>query len=386
MQLNQAKRQNATLIESLKIQLSLLFLHWNNSIIWLVSKLLFHSKIPANPKKMLIYRWGSIGDCICSLPAIHNIKIHYPNSIIDIENNCPDSNIPFMKLLLNYKYYQHIINSGRLPRNIYYSILKEKKYDIYFMLLGSKYSLIPILKRMLFIRLAGIKCMIGQEAKFVPFFRKTQAKFFNFETVTNNILNSLNKNGIPHSPPNQYPLNINEFDEKVVRQMISNIDSNKKNIALSIGGSADYKKWPIENYQAIADYLSPNFNVFVIGGKEDFEKGNQLKNVHNFCGKVTLMQSAVLMRFCILTVSNDTGPMHLSYAIGTPVIGLFSNWDFPNTWHPPKDEFNVALRAENIPCEVCLVEQCPNNNLCINEIEINSIKIEIEKILKGLHV
>ena len=165
---------------------------------------------------------------------------------------------------------------------------------------------------------------------------------------------------------------------------MESVNSNRKNIAFSIGGSADYKKWPIENYQIIADFLRPDFNVFVIGGSDDIKAASQLKNVINFCGKLTLIQSAVLMKNCLLTISNDTGPMHLSYAVGTPVIGLFSNWDFPRTWHPPENNLNAAVRAKDIPCTVCLKEKCPYNSMCIKQIEVSQVKAQIELLLRKL--
>jgi ADP-heptose:LPS heptosyltransferase len=359
-------------------------LNFNKVIIWLFSRLLFRQGLPESPTKILVYRWGSIGDCICAFPAIFDINKNYPNAILDIENNCPGASTPFMKLLLNPEVYRMVFNSGNMSRGEYFQTIKQEKYDIYFMLLGSKNSLFPVLKRMILIRLAGIKYGMGWDAYFISFLRKTQVKFFDFDPMINYLKKTLIKNNIPVSIKNHYPLNIQPADELVINKTIQQTDLNKKNIALSIGGSAENRKWKIENYQAIADFLSPNFNVLIVGGKEDFEKGKQLKNVHNFCGTLTIMQSALLMNRCLVTISNDTGPMHLSYAIGTPVIGLFSNWEFPNTWHPPNNNLNVALRAKNIPCEVCLLTECPYNNLCINEIKIDVVTKEVQNLINKI--
>ena len=392
MKLNKEKLKNASFSERIKIRIVFGFLKFNTIAIRFFSFLFFRKNLPESPKKILIYRWGSIGDCICAMPAIYDIKKRYPNAILDIENNCPGASVSFMEQLLHPDFYRKVINSGNMSRSEYFKMLKTEEYDAYFMLLGSKYLLLPILKRMFFIRLAGIKYVFGQEANFVPFFRKAQSKYVDFQSVTENLKKALSELKIPVSKQNQYPLNIQKADEKFVNEQIDrnvenrvkSVNNNKKNIALSIGGSADYKKWPIKNYQIIANFLKPNFNLFIIGGKDDFEAASQLKNVINLCGKLTLIQSAVLMKNCLLTISNDTGPMHLSYAVGTPVIGLFSNWDFPKTWHPPEDNLNVALRAENIPCTVCLKEKCPYDNMCIKQIEVSEVKAEIELLLRKL--
>ncbi len=63
--------------------------------------------------------------------------------------------------------------------------------------------------------------------------------------------------------------------------------------------------------------------------------------------------------------------MHLSYAVGTPVIGIFSSRDFQKKWFPP--EGNIALRNNNVPCSLCFSETC-NNNICMQGISLEEVK------------
>ena len=44
----------------------------------------------------------------------------------------------------------------------------------------------------------------------------------------------------------------------------------------------------------------------------------------NLAGRTTLKQLASLLRAADMMVSNDSGPMHLAAAVGTPVVGIFT--------------------------------------------------------------
>jgi heptosyltransferase-3 len=60
---------------------------------------------------------------------------------------------------------------------------------------------------------------------------------------------------------------------------------------------------------------------------------------------------AALMRACAVVVSNDTGPMHLAVAVGTPTVGVFARPSAPRWGHdyPPHQVVAAAGRpAEEI--------------------------------------
>jgi ADP-heptose:LPS heptosyltransferase len=88
-------------------------------------------------------------------------------------------------------------------------------------------------------------------------------------------------------------------------------------------------------------------------------------------------QSAVLLSKCVIAISNDTGPMHLSYVVKTPVIGIFSSRDFQQKWFPP--EGNMALRNYNVHCSLCFSESC-SNNICMQGIPLEEVKSAFVKL------
>jgi len=90
-------------------------------------------------------------------------------------------------------------------------------------------------------------------------------------------------------------------------------------IALGIGASKKRKIWPITCYQKLCSSIQGS--CIVIGGPEDQEAGNQLQAV-NLAGKLTLRESAAVIEQCSLYIGNDSGPMHIAAAVGTPVIEI----------------------------------------------------------------
>jgi heptosyltransferase-2 len=70
----------------------------------------------------------------------------------------------------------------------------------------------------------------------------------------------------------------------------------------------------------------------VVGGPQDSHLGQRLETelgssrVLNLAGRITLRQTGAVLERCCLTVSNDSGPMHLAAAVGSPVVKI--------AWHP----------------------------------------------------
>lgn len=108
-----------------------------------------------------------------------------------------------------------------------------------------------------------------------------------------------------------------------------------KTIVIHPWTSDPLKQWPIENFVELAKELTRGLNlkVIIVGGKEEFIKSqkyfvNLNNNIINLTGKTTLKELAVLLKKSKLIISGDSGPVHLSSAVGTPVIAIFRN-DIP---------------------------------------------------------
>ncbi len=95
-----------------------------------------------------------------------------------------------------------------------------------------------------------------------------------------------------------------------------------------IGGSYNTKKLPVEKWKELCELIP--YPIILMGGPEDREEGRQIAEldpvrIYNACGKFSLNESAELVRFSRMIVSNDTGLMHIAAAYKKPVISVWGN-------------------------------------------------------------
>lgn len=356
------------IVAALKLKLVFGWLNTCNAILSATVKLVFRSQ--GSPQRILIFRTGSLGDNICAIPSIAAIRKHYPNSKIDILVNSGASNLVSLEQLLDPACYDEIINYLGKPRKEVVNILRARNYDLVIQLPQTGSSFTRLIRDILFFRLIS-KSGFGWCMSIVPFFKRTQENYVSFDNETHRLAKLLHRFGI-EVDENQYLLNITKEDEIIVGEKFSEIVNNKMDcIAVVVGAKRPQNRWPIGYFNEVIRVFATKYNILLIGGPEDKVLTSHLQNhnnIHNFCGLLTPLQSAALIKRCKLVLSNDTGPMHLSYAVNIPVIAIFSARDFPGKWFPPENEKNIVNRSYGIHCSLCLSENC-TNNICMQHIE-----------------
>ena len=95
-------------------------------------------------------------------------------------------------------------------------------------------------------------------------------------------------------------------------------------VALAPGSIWGTKKWPY--YSELSARLGRQ--VVVIGGKEDATLGDAIvaaapDQAKSAVGQLTLRESAALLKHAALLVTNDSAPLHLATAVGTPILAIF---------------------------------------------------------------
>ncbi|MBU1186176.1 MAG: glycosyltransferase family 9 protein, partial [Acidobacteria bacterium] len=83
-----------------------------------------------------------------------------------------------------------------------------------------------------------------------------------------------------------------------------------------------------------------------------------------------LPQLAALIKLCRLFISNDSGPMHLANAVGTPVVSIFGPTDERRTG--PFQQPSAVVKKQ-APCGPCLYRTCPYDHRCMNDITAEDV-------------
>lgn len=129
----------------------------------------------------------------------------------------------------------------------------------------------------------------------------------------------------------------------------------QENYALLVPGGAAHrpeKRWPAAQYTALAAALvEQKITPVLIGAEAESdalaEIATQVPQALNLCGKTSIAELASLARTATVAVGNDTGPMHVIAAAGTPSVVLFSHASNP-AYSAPMGKAVRVLRERNL--------------------------------------
>ncbi|HYP40402.1 MAG TPA: glycosyltransferase family 9 protein [Chloroflexia bacterium] len=122
--------------------------------------------------------------------------------------------------------------------------------------------------------------------------------------------------------------------------------------------------WPVEGFAEVARGLidAHDAAIIVLGGPDEVERAERLvemvgynERVHNLAGRTTIHETAALIERCDLFLGNDSGPMHIAAAVGTPVVAIFgpSNAQAWGPYTPPGEASKHTIVARALPCMPC---------------------------------
>src|SRR5882672_3181826 len=94
---------------------------------------------------------------------------------------------------------------------------------------------------------------------------------------------------------------------------------------------------------------------------------------YDLAGKTSLRELMALLKTCRVVLTNDTGPMHLAAALGTPVVVPFGSTS-PELTGPglPGDPHHRLLKSD-AACSPCFLRECPIDFRCLNGIGVERV-------------
>jgi ADP-heptose:LPS heptosyltransferase len=156
------------------------------------------------------------------------------------------------------------------------------------------------------------------------------------------------------------------------------ISESESFVVIHAGAKRQTNQWPGDRYARVADEIIRRFRTRVIltGGQSELPLIEYIVQHMSekpivLCGQIDLPQMTALLKRSSLYVGNDTGPMHIAAAVGTPVVGIFSARDFEKRWYPIGIGHEVLRR--DAPCSPCFKEVCDHDLICIKGIEADDV-------------
>ncbi|HLX96422.1 MAG TPA: lipopolysaccharide heptosyltransferase II [Verrucomicrobiae bacterium] len=165
---------------------------------------------------------------------------------------------------------------------------------------------------------------------------------------------------------------------------------------LGLNPGAEYgsaKRWPIERFIAAAKEIQQRTNCvwLILGGKNDVNVANQIEsallaasersgdgrtpNSHllNLAGQTSLRELMSLLKLCRVLLTNDSGPMHVAAALGTPVVVPFGSTSLELTGPGLPGDSRHHLLKSDVPCSPCFLRECPIDFRCLNGIAVERV-------------
>ena len=127
-------------------------------------------------------------------------------------------------------------------------------------------------------------------------------------------------------------------------------------VALAPGSVWATKRWP--HYPALARLIAGRARIVVIGGKDDAPLAAEIlaavagTGAVDATGRLTLLASAELIGRAKVIVSNDSAPLHLASAMGTPTVAIFGP-TVPAFGFGPLAEGSAIMEDDMLACRPC---------------------------------
>jgi heptosyltransferase-2 len=321
-----------------------------------------------------------IGDAVMTMPALRALRKTYPGALISLlvkpsvipvfENN-PDID----DIIAYDDKFRGITGKLMLAR-----MLRKKKFSMAILFQNA-------FDAAMIAWLAGIPKRIGYNRDARGFLLTDPVPFNGEDRKAHHIsyyLKLLTSAGIPA-----------DFEEPVIhlaleeRLKARSILARLRRPILGINPGATYgsaKRWLPERFADVANRFRTHTggSAVIFGSEKETALAEEIDRLipeGKLClaGKTSLRQLAALIAECDIILTNDSGPMHIAYAVGSPVLAIFGSTDPKLTG--PVGEGHGVLRKD-VSCSPCFERNCITGDLqCMTTVTSEEVFSRIKDLL-----
>ncbi len=186
---------------------------------------------------------------------------------------------------------------------------------------------------------------------------------------------------------------VNEEAQRGLRQVWKDTGVPQKRSYIALAPGATYgpaKRWPLPYWKELVQKLlgERKESFLILGGLEEEaylellvkavpekDKGR----IHLLAGRTSPTILAAMLAHCKLLVTNDTGPMHVAAAVGTPTVALFGSTS--PTWTRPLGIGHEVI-YKHLECSPCFQRTCPIGYKCLHAISVEEVFETVRKKLR----
>ena len=320
-------------------------------------------------KKILLIRLSSLGDIVLTTPAIRAVRAHFADAYIAMlvgkqsadvlrENPHLDEIITFDRLAKN-KDTREMLRTVR--------VLRERKFTL-------AIDLQRKFRTELLMYFSGAAARVGKGKLCNVRVPERENKH-----ATAHYFDLLHAVGIP-AEDQRLELFLAESERVDASQRFDAAGVTQTGLKVGVFPGAGWKlrEWMPDRFAAIGDRLVRHFNaeVLIFGGQKEAELVDTVANLMAgrsvpFAGNLQVRELAACIEKCDLFLTNDTGPMHIAAAVGTPTVSLFGPGN--HIRFQPLGGLHQIIRHD-VPCSPCkqFTDKC-KDNICMKKITVDEV-------------
>lgn len=328
-------------------------------------------------KKILCIKPRGIGDIILSTIVLENLKSAFPHSEFhylteEFAKRSVEYN-PFVSKILTFNKKDFVLSIIRKVRN--------EKYDLVFDFWSN-----PKTAQVTFF--SGAKYRVGYE-------KRGRKYAYNFigkagtlgEHAAEDNLVLLNALNIPIISK-RIIYQTTKAEKTFAENYLNDNFPQRKELLVGIipSGGWESKRCDPIKWIEICNHIQKKYQIqFIIlwgpGDEKDARIISDGLNPVPITGpESSFGELSALIEKCDLVIANDSGPMHVSAALGKTTLGIFGPTD-PLAHRPYSENSSYVIHSE-LHCIKCTNLVCPYKHECMLELPIEKVMKEVEKLMR----
>jgi heptosyltransferase-2 len=334
----------------------------------------------AEVRSILLLECWNLGDIVMESPFVQNVRINYPNARIVLLTS------PKAAPLLENQGLVNEVITVRVPWAQHYS--RWRKYNPFSPLWIELLQTLRFLHAqhfdLAFTARADIRenCILWlAEIRRRVGYAFGGGGYFLTDTVTPDLehphfsvrwlglLKHLGKPIVVRQPS----LSVSWDEEKSAEQYLADRGIQSRDLLVGIhpGARSATRQWGEENFAVVAKRLRAQYPVKILW----FQDPSQTRSTHDTNDVVSLSlplrQFMAVLKRCQLFICNDSGPMHISTALGVPVVAVFGPTE--PTWFGPLGPDNRIVIQSGFWCRPCFDYCLFDQPYCLRTISVDSV-------------
>ena len=354
------------------------------------------------PRRVLLYRLGSLGDMVVALPAFHLIERAFPDAERRLLTSFPpNAKAPPASAILEntglvqgyFRYTYGTRSPGELVR-LWWQLLRWRP-DVLVYFSGTSGTGAAV-RNQTFFRLCGIRRFVGiplnrdmQECRVMPESPPTvRGAGLMHEHESQRLVRNLVQIGTADlNRAENWDLRLTPAERARGQEALRAIGSYPF-LTVSLGTKNQSNHWGLENWSALlrrVAALAPQYALVLLGAAVERQECDELADMWraqgagpalNLCGELTPRESAAALSQATLHLGHDSGPAHLAAAVQVPCVAVYGARNPAGIWFPFGKDHRVLYH--HVDCEGCLLQTCiAQAKKCILSITVDEVLHEV---------